>query len=69
MVTVVVLDRHGSPVNYARVHISWGWTYSSGHTGWDGAVHFDVSPGSGNLIIDGRDYGHHSFDGTTIVHV
>jgi hypothetical protein len=50
MVTVEVTNANGRS---CEVHISWGWTHSSGRTDSNGRVSFDVSPGRGTILVDG----------------
>ena len=56
MVTVRVINRNGDGVSGADVHISWSgsWTHSSGRTNSRGEVSFDVSSGSGEILVDGQ---------------
>ena len=56
MIRVRVVDRNGRGVSSADVHISWSgsWTHSRGRTNRNGEVSFDVSPGSGEILVDGR---------------
>ncbi len=56
MVTVRVVNRFGDGVAGAEVHISWrgSWTHSRGRTNSRGEVSFDVSSGSGEILVDGR---------------
>ena len=57
MVTIRVVDRNGRGVPSAEVHISWSgsWTHSRGRTNCNGEVSFDVSPGTGKILVDGRE--------------
>ena len=56
MIKVRVVDGRGRGVSGADVHISWSgsWTHSRGRTNSNGEVSFDVSPGSGEILVDGR---------------
>lgn len=56
MVTVRVVNQRGDAVASADVHISWSgsWTHSRGRTNSSGEVSFDVSPGSGEILVDGQ---------------
>ncbi len=53
MITVIVENAGGRS---CEVHISWGmFTHSSGRTDSNGHISFDVSPGSGTILVDGKE--------------
>ena len=53
MITIEVTNANGRT---CEVHISWGsFTHSSGRTDSNGRVTFDVSPGSGTILVDGKE--------------
>jgi|CXWK01.1.fsa_nt_gi hypothetical protein len=52
MVTVEVTNANGRT---CEVHISWGMTHSRGLTDSRGRISFDVSPGSGKILVDGKE--------------
>ena len=56
MITIRVVDNRGQAVPSADVHISWGssWTHSRGRTDSRGEVSFDVSAGSGKILVNGK---------------
>ncbi len=59
MITIRVVDSSGYGVSGADVHISWGGsffdsTHSSGRTDGSGNVSFNVSPGSGTILVNGK---------------
>lgn len=52
MITVEVTNANGRS---CVVHISWGGTHSRGNTDRNGRVTFEVSPGTGTILVDGRE--------------
>ncbi|MBX7251626.1 MAG: hypothetical protein K1X50_06545 [Candidatus Promineofilum sp.] len=52
MITVEVTNANGRT---CEVHISWGMTHSRGLTDSRGRISFDVSPGTGTILVDGRE--------------
>jgi len=64
MVTVEVTNANGRT---CEVHISWGWTHSRGNTDSNGKVSFDVSPGTGTILVDGKEVYKGQISGTVPV--
>lgn len=53
MITVEVTNANG---HTCEVHISWGgMTHSRGLTDSNGRISFDASPGSGTILVDGKE--------------
>lgn len=53
MITVEVTNANGRT---CEVHISWGsFTHSRGLTDSNGRVSFDVSSGTGTILVDGNE--------------
>lgn len=67
MVTVRVMDRSGRPVSGADVYVSWGLEHSSGRTNSSGTVSWDVSGGSGKILVNGREVYRGTIRGTVTV--
>lgn len=64
MVTVEVTNANGRT---CEVHISWGMTHSRGLTDSRGRVSFNVSPGTGTILVDGREVYKGQISGTVLV--
>ena len=69
MVTIRVVNSRGQAVSGADVHISWGsgWTHSNGRTDSRGEVSFDVSSGSGKILVNGSQVYNDYISGTVTV--
>ena len=64
MITVEVTNANGRT---CEVHISWGMTHSRGLTDSSGRIRFDVSPGTGTILVDGKEAYKGWIDGTVRV--
>ncbi|GAB1422695.1 hypothetical protein MASR2M15_29340 [Anaerolineales bacterium] len=61
MITIEVINANGRS---REVHISWGLTHSRGITDSNGRISFDVSGGTGTILVDGKKVHEGNISGT-----